>query len=235
MPSTRLALGLASLTAERLRMSTRTEETLAVAVGLVERAADRSRSLVRRWAGAPGRLAGTGARLAAELPGAGRLRSPAGRIRASAARVARDARWRGNVTIAAGRDDALALIKATVDDGLAWAQRQAVPRILDGAMPQLTSDVVPRIIEEAWPDIRERVLPMVIDDMVGEARMRELMEEQRRTVDRAVQRLRSEAESAGDTVESVVRRVLDGDDEPRPAENGKSPAPDDSGAPSASA
>lgn len=186
--SARLALGLASLAAEHLRLSTRGEERLAVAVGLVGGAVERSRSLaVRLRRRSPASVARGGARLATELARVDRMGGRARRLRASVGKIAKEARSRGNVTIAAGRDDALTVIKSTVEDGLAWAQNQAVPRVIDGMMPRLVNDVVPRIVEGSWPQVRARVLPTVVDDLVNEERIRDLIAEHTRiAVARAV-------------------------------------------------
>ncbi len=82
--------------------------------------------------------------------------------------MAADARMRGQITVAAGRADARAFVQSTVDDGIGWAQAEAVPRIVDGLVPQLVDEVVPRIIEGAMPEIRARVLPVVIEDLTND-------------------------------------------------------------------
>ena len=138
----RLAVGLASLAAEQLRVSERADETLAAAVGLVERAAAQSRIVAQRWRTSRAvRLARFGATVVGYLPGASELRD-------RVTRLARDVRRRGNVAVATGRDEALDLIKSTVDRGIAWARDKAVPRVLDGIVPQLVNDVVPRVVDE---------------------------------------------------------------------------------------
>jgi hypothetical protein len=118
-----------------------------------------------------------------------------------------DARLRGQATVKAGRADAVAFLRTSIDDGLAWTQKQAVPRIVDGMMPYLVDDVMPRIIEGAMPEIRTRVLPVVIDDLSHDPRIRDLVQEQSRGMaGEAVQQMRTTTAAADDRVEAAFRR-----------------------------
>ena len=120
-----------------------------------------------------------------------------------------DARMRGQITVAAGRADARTFVQSTVDDGIGWAQADAVPRIVDGLVPQLVDEVVPRIIEGVMPEIRARVLPVVIEDLTNEPKLRELILEQSRSViGDAADQLRTSTASADDRVESAFRRLI---------------------------
>jgi hypothetical protein len=207
----RLMLGLTALAAERLRAGGRTGDAFVLTVGLVGRAAEQTASLARRVSSPPVRLAGRGTAWATGLPGVRRLRSPANRARRRVVRVASQARDRGRATVALGRLDALGLVRTTVDESLAWAQSQAVPRIVDGLVPHLVADVVPKIIDGVLPEIRERVLPVVIEDLAKEPRLRELITEQSRTVvGDATEQLRASTATADDRVESAFRRLFPG-------------------------
>jgi hypothetical protein len=69
--------------------------------------------------------------------------------------------------------------------------------------------VVPRVIEGALPEIRRRVIPVVIEDLTADPRVRDLVVEQGRGVigDTAVQ-LRNGTAAADDRVEKAYRRVF---------------------------
>src|SRR5215475_11123836 len=98
-----------------------------------------------------------------------------GRTRARFGRALVEARNAGRATIAAGREDATAFVRSSVADGMAWAETQAVPRIVDSLVPHLVDSVVPRLIDGVMPEIRETVLPAVIDDLTNDPRVRELV------------------------------------------------------------
>jgi hypothetical protein len=207
----RLVVGLASLAADRIRSGAGTNDALVVTVGLLGRTADGSVAFARRLSSRPIRVARFGGGLAAKLPGLRRLGSPVDRARERFNRMAADARMRGQITVAAGRADARTFVQSTVDDGIGWAQAEAVPRIVDGLVPQLVDKVVPRIIEGAMPEIRARVLPVVIEDLTNEPRVRDLIMEQSRTgLGDAADQLRTSTASADDRVESAFRRMFPG-------------------------
>jgi hypothetical protein len=120
-----------------------------------------------------------------------------------------DARRRGAQTVAAGRAEASALVQSTVTDGLAWAQAQAVPQIVDGLVPHLVDEVVPRLIDGVMPEVRERVLPVIIDDLTHDPQVRDLVLEQGRgVVGDAALHLRTTTSSADDRVESAFRKLV---------------------------
>jgi len=230
----RLALGLASLAADRLRGGVRTNDTLAVTVGLLGRTADGSAAFARWVSSPPARAARRGASWASGLPGVKRLRGPVERARVNVARMTSEARVRGQATVTAGRDDATAFVKVTVDDTISWAQAQAVPRIIDGLVPQLVNEVVPKIIEGAMPEIKEHVLPAVIEDLANEPAIRDLiMEQSRSALSDAAGELRSSTASADDRVESAFRRIFHGtraESADEPPTVGETPA-DEAGGP----
>lgn len=207
----RVALGLASLAVERLRVGARTGDAVATTVGLVGRAAGGTAAFARRVEASRARLAGRGRGWASGLPGVRSLRGPAIRTRDRVERMATEARERGRATVATGRVEALGLVRTTVDDSLAWAQAQAVPRIVDGLVPHLVADVVPRIIDGVLPEIRARVLPIVIEDLANEPRVQNLIAEQSRSaVGDATDQLRASTAAADDRVESAFRRFRPG-------------------------
>jgi hypothetical protein len=91
-----------------------------------------------------------------------------------------DARATGRATVAAGRADAGAFVRASMADGIAWAGTQAVPRIVDSLVPHLVDSVVPRLIAGALPEIRAQVMPAVVDDLTNGPKVRDLVTEQSR-------------------------------------------------------
>jgi hypothetical protein len=126
-------------------------------------------------------------------------------------RVFTDANKRGQASVAAGRAEASAFVQASVADGIAWAQAQAVPHIVDGMLPYFVASVVPRLIEGVMPEIRTRVLPAVIDDLTHDSRLREFMLEQSKgAVGDARQHLRATTTNADDRVEKAFRRLWRG-------------------------
>ena len=207
----RLMVGLASLAADRVRGGAGTTDAVMVTIGLLGRTADGYVALARRVSARPVRVARHGGRVVGRLPVLRRIGSPIERARRGFTRMTADARVRGQATVAAGRADARALVRSTVDDGIDWAQTEAVPRIVDGLVPQLVDEVVPRIIEGAMPEIRPRVIPVVIEDLANEPAVRELIMEQSRTViGDAADQLRASAATADDRIESAFRRVFPG-------------------------
>jgi hypothetical protein len=211
----RLALGLAVLAAERLRAGSPGDSFL-TGVGLVQQSAAEARSVARRAFEPPTRLASRAAGWARWVPGANASRRSLSRSRQRFDRMVLDARRRGAATVAAGRAEATALVQTTVADGLAWAQAQAVPQIVDGLVPHLVDEVVPRIIDGAMPEVRARVLPVVIEDLTHDPQIRDLMREQGRgMVGEAAEHLRTTSATADDRVESAFRRLVRA---PRPEE-----------------
>jgi len=200
-----MVLGMAVLAGERLGAQAPYHGGVATAVGLLrqgstaaQRAVDRVGSMSRRAA------EGAGRRMA-RLPGAGRLREP---WRLTRDRLA-EAERLGRTTVAASREDAVAFLRSTVDDGVSWAQVQVVPKIVDGLVPHLVAEVVPRIIDGAMPEIRGRVLPVVIDDLTTDPRVREMVTEQTRgVVGEATDSLRHSTATADDQIESAFRRLI---------------------------
>ena len=203
----RLALGIAVLAAERLRPGAPTSEAFVTGVGLLQQGAAEARTLARRVMGPPTRMASRTVGWASGLPGSERPRRSFSRSRELLNRVVSEAKKRGEATVAAGRADASAFVQASVTDGIAWAQAQAVPQIVDGMLPHLMDDVVPRLIDGVMPEIRARVLPAVIDDLTHDPRLRDLlMEQSKGAVGEATQHLRATTATADDRVESAFRR-----------------------------
>ena len=189
----RLVLGLTALAADRVRTGTKAGtkagETLATVVGLVQQSADAA----RRVGTPPARAAAGGLRLMGGLPGASLVRGPLQRARDQLTRTVADANARGRETIAAGRADAVLFVQSTVEESLAWVEASVVPRLLDGALPQ----------------VRTNVLPVVIDDLTADPRVRDLVVEQSRgMLGEAADQLRTHAASADDRVESAFRRLV---------------------------
>jgi hypothetical protein len=137
------------------------------------------------------------------------------------------ARTRGQATMDTGRAEASAFLQDSINDGMAWAEQQAVPQmvdglvphlvdtvvpqIVDGIVPHLVESVVPQLIDGVMPEIRARVLPVLIDDLTHDPQLRELVVEQSRdVVGEAAQQLRTATASADDRVEQVFRRLVGG-------------------------
>jgi hypothetical protein len=216
---TRLALGLAVLAAERLRGAGPPSEPFLTGVGLLQQTAAEARVIARRAFLPPAKFALRAATWAAGLRGP-EIDVPATRLN----QVVLDARNRGAETVAAGRAEASALVQSTVSDGLAWAQAQAVPQIVDGLVPHLVDEVVPRLIDGVMPEVRARVLPIIIEDLTHDPELRDLILEQGRgVVGDAAKNLRSTTANADDRVESAFRRMVH-KDEPSTAD--VDPTPD---------
>lgn len=223
----RLALGLVALAAERVaaergaaegvaeegaaeRVAAEAarpgSEALATAVGLVQLTTANAARTARRAAGPPGRLAARGMRWAAGLP---LVRGPVARAKYRINRTATTARDRGRVAVDAGRAEAVAFVRSSVDDGIAWAQNAVVPRVVDGLVPHLVDSVVPRIIDGVLPEVRARVLPVVIDDLTTDPRVRDMVVEQSKgMLEEAAEQVRDTTSSADDRVEAAFRRLF---------------------------
>lgn len=205
----RMAVGMATLAAERLRNGASPSAAFVTGVGLVQLTADRAQGLARRMARPPSRLARQAAGIAARLPGASGRRISITRYRQRLSKLVSEARTRGQETVADGRADASAFVQAGISDTIAWAQSQVVPQIVDGLVPHLVDSVVPRLLEGAMPEIRAQVLPIVIDDLTHSPQLRELMLEQGRgVVGEAAMHVRTTTASADDRVESAFRRLV---------------------------
>jgi hypothetical protein len=201
---TRVFLGLAVLAAERLRGAAPPSEPFLTGVGLLQQTAAEARVIARRAFLPPAKFALRAATWAAGLRGP-EIDAPASRLN----QVMLDARKRGAETVAAGRAEASALVQATVSDGLAWAEAQAVPQIVDGLVPHLVDEVVPRLIDGVMPEVRARVLPIIIEDLTHDPEVRDLVLEQGRgVVGDAAKHLRTTTATADDRVESAFRRMV---------------------------
>lgn len=222
----RTVLGLAVLATERFRARPATGPFL-TGVGLLQLGAAEAGEMVKRAMGPSRRVVARGAELAARLPGATASRRSLTRSRERLGRVLQDARRRGEVTVAAGRAEASALVRSTMAEGLAWAQEQAVPELVDGLVPHLVDDVMPRVmprlIDGALPEIRSRVVPAVVDELIRTGEVQEAVRHHARgVVDETIAHLRR---GADDHIESAFRRLIrsphperDGSDEAAPAE-----------------
>ncbi len=217
---------MAMLAAERLRPGAprpHRNEMLVLGVGIAHQTATEVHGLAQRVMGPPSRLAARtldwAARQSAGEPVTGGLLA---RSRARLSRLVLDARTAGEATLSAGRAEADALVRTGVADGIAWAQAQAVPQIVDGMVPHLVDTVMPQLIEGALPEIRARVLPVVIDDLTNDPRLRELvMEQSRGVVGEAAHQVRSATANADDRVETAFRRLVGSDHHP----DGPDPVP----------
>jgi len=178
-----------------------------VTVGLLQETAGRARRALDR----PVRAASRTVDWASGLPGANLPRRSLDRSRRAVDRVLAEARGRGEAAVSQSRADATAFVQATVADGIAWAQAQVVPQIVDGLVPHLVDSVLPRIIDGAMPEIRSRVMPEIIDDLTSDPKVRDLaMEQGRGAVGEAAQHLRSTTATADDRVEAAFRRLVHG-------------------------
>lgn len=157
----RVALGLAVLAAQRVRSPT-PGDALATAVGLLAETGQTVRAVAGRVAGPPARVATLAVGGAARVPGASLVRRPLqrtlDRVRADTA----TARERGRQTLAASRAEAAAAVRSSVEDGIRW--------------------LVPRLLEQSLPALRAQLLPAVIDQLTTDARLREYLTEQGRTL-----------------------------------------------------
>jgi hypothetical protein len=207
----RVLLGLAVLAGERLRAGAGTPDRVATAVGLVERAAEEAGALARRAATPPARLVVRTGEGLSRLPGVRLVAKPVARGREKMAAATARATVRGRASVAAGRADALVFVRRAVDDGLSWAEGQAVPHIVDALVPHLVAEVVPRIIDGTMPRIRAEVLPVVIGDLTADESVRDLVVTQGRgVIGDTAEQLRSSTAEADDRVESVIRRLFGG-------------------------
>jgi hypothetical protein len=212
----RLALGLAALVGERLSAvpippghAPPANRTMAISVGLAQEAAARVTHTLTAIADYSARMAAEGAERLAALPAPRTVRDPLRRAKERLSDLVSDAERAGRATIWAGREDAMAFLRGSLDEGIDWAEVRVVPRIVDGLVPHLVSEVVPRLIDGALPAIRERVLPAVIDDLTADPRVRDMVVEQSRGVlGEATENLREGTAHADDRVESIARRLL---------------------------
>jgi hypothetical protein len=212
----RLALGMAMLAADRIRAGTPSDPFL-VGVGLAQQTVAGVRGLARRALRAPRWAGSRTSDRAAKRTG---VSSNAGLFARSRERVSElmlDARATGLATVAAGRQDVDAFVRASVADGMAWAGTQAVPQIVDSLVPHLVDSVVPRLIEGALPEIRARVMPAVVDDLTNDPKVRDLVADQSRAaVEDAVKHVYSDVASADSKVMRVFRRLARAGPTPKP-------------------
>jgi hypothetical protein len=205
----RLALGVAILAGDRLRVGI-PNDTFVVGVGLAQQTMAEMRGLARRALKPAGRAvdwATKQASMAAQQSNAGLF----ARTRSRVGQLVVEARNVGRATIAAGRQDATAFVRASVAEGMAWAETQAVPRIVDSLVPHLVESVVPRIIDGVMPEIRSSVLPAVVEDLANDPKLRDLVAEQSRgAIEDAAHTVRSATAHADDRVENAFRRLVGG-------------------------
>jgi hypothetical protein len=214
----RLALGVVLLAADRVRVGT-PSETLEVGVGLAQQTVVEVRQLARRAFGPPRRAAARTLDWASKQTGVSANNGLFGRTRARVGQLMLDARRVGRDTINAGRQDAEAFVRASVADGMAWAEATAVPRIVDSLVPHLVDSVVPRLLDGVMPELRSTVLPAMVDDLTNDPKVRELvMEQSRDLIGEAAQNVRSATASADSRVEMAFRRLIGaGPDKTEPA------------------
>ena len=204
----RLALGVVLLAADRVRVRA-PSDSFVVGVGLAQQTVDEMRHLARRALRPPGTAASRAIDWASRRTGVRTNSGLLGRTRERVGRVVSEARNAGRATIAAGREDASAFVRSSVADGMAWAESQAVPRIVDSLVPHLVESVVPRLINGVMPEIRASVLPAVLDDLTKDPRVRELVTEQSRDViGEAAQAVRSASATADSRVEMAFQRLI---------------------------
>jgi len=222
----RLVLGLAVVVAEQVTQRP-VGAGVEVAVGAARRGADRARGLALAVSAPAGRAVGRASRAFAVLPGAARVTQPVTMARERLGAAARDTRRYGAATIGAGRAEAVTFLIESMDGGMAFAQREVVPPIVDGLVPHLVEKTLPRLIDGALPEIRLRILPVVVDDLTTDPKIRDLVAEQGRgMLGDAAHELRGSAASADERIESAFLRLLR-----RPPRTPAGPRPADAGAP----
>jgi hypothetical protein len=219
----RVALGMTVLAAERF--GPQADQTLALGVGLAQQTAGELRGIANRFVGPSVRAASRTLDWATRQTFLRANSGPLARRRAELRRLVELARERGQATMEAGRTEASTFLRASVDDGVTWAEEQAVPQVVDGLVPHLVESVVPQIvdgivphlvdtvvpqvIDGVMPEIRAKVLPVIIDDLTNDPRLRELVLEQSRgVVGEAAQQMRSATATADDRVEQAFRRLV---------------------------
>jgi hypothetical protein len=151
----RMALGLASLAAQRLRGGMPVGDGLVTGVGLAMQTADGLRDLGRRVLRPTSRIAAGTVKGAALLPVAGIPFRIALRTRAWLGDAVSDARARGHETLEAGRADAERVLRRGVDRSVRWASDRAAAPLVERLAPRVAEHVVPRVIEE----LAEKVEP----------------------------------------------------------------------------
>jgi hypothetical protein len=203
----RVMLGMAVLAGERLSGGAPTSEAFATGVGLLQQGASEARKLAKRMIGPPIDTASQAVVQASDVPAPDPALRPFSRSRQLLTRVVSDAKRRGEASVAEGRAEASAFIQTSVTDGIAWAQSNVMPQIIDGMLPYLLNDVMPRVIDGVMPEIRKRVVPAVIDDLTHDPRLRDLLLEQSKgAVGEATQHLRATTANADDRLERAFRR-----------------------------
>lgn len=104
---------------------------------------------------------------------------------------------KGARTIHIGRHDAELWLKSALDDGLAWAEKSVIPKVIDDMTPKLMTT------------IRQTIMPQVIDDLAKDSRIRSLIAEQSHgMVTEAAEELRDSSSKADDRVENAFRRIF---------------------------
>ena len=194
MALTRMALGAVVLAGERLGVPDRARASLATVTGVASRTAAGVGEVAEVALGFVTFAKLRGAAAAEQARGIPTtLTGPFSRGRDRLRGELAEARRAGDAKIEAGRVEALAFLRTSVDDGIAWAQENVVPRVIEGALPE----------------IRRRVIPVVIEDLTADPRVRDLVVEQGRGVigDTAIQ-LRNGTAAADDRVEKAYRRVF---------------------------
>ncbi len=144
----RLALGLATMAAQRLRGGVPAGDGFVTGVGLAQETALGLRELGRRVLGPASRVAAGTVKGAAMLPVAGMPVRAALRVQDRLASAVSDARARGQETIEAGRADADRVLRDRLNRGMQWATDRAVIPIVDQLAPRMAEHIVPRILAE---------------------------------------------------------------------------------------
>lgn len=144
----RLALGLATMAAQRLRGGVPAGDGFVTGVGLAQETALGLRELGRRVLGPASRVAAGTVKGAAMLPVAGMPVRAALRVQGRLASAVSDARARGHETIEAGRADADRVLRERLNRGLQWATDRTVIPIVDQLAPRMAEHIVPRILAE---------------------------------------------------------------------------------------
>ncbi|HEY3506440.1 MAG TPA: hypothetical protein VGN37_27075 [Actinocatenispora sp.] len=216
----RLAVGLAGLAADRLKIAGLPGGgTLVTALGVAVEADAAARRRTREAADAARRRGAETADAVRTVVRAVDRFAPQPRFLTAPARWGADvvqdrlarARHAGEAVVREGRADAEKYVADRVGELLGWAGRQVVPVLLDAAVPQLVDDVVPRILDGVLPRVRDRVVPVIIDDLTSDPSVRDLVKEQSRgIVSAAAEQVRDTTGLADDRIESGLRRLFGG-------------------------
>jgi len=151
----RMALGLATMAAQRLRGGVPAGDGFVTGVGLLQETANGLRALGQRLFDPAASAAAHTARQAASMPVAGVPVRAALRSGERLAGLLGDAREQGRQAVTRSLSEAEHMLRDGLGFGLRWAGTRVLPHVVDSMSPRLAEQVVPRIVAGAVPAIRE--------------------------------------------------------------------------------